>query len=69
MYLCVPCHCDACFKSSALRMGVKTLHNTTDESLFGKYMVVDFDKPESVCKYTKFPSSFRVEWQTVLKWC
>jgi len=28
MYLCVPCYCDACLKSVALRVGVKTLHNT-----------------------------------------
>jgi len=28
MYLCIPCHCDACIKSSALCVGVKTLHNT-----------------------------------------
>jgi len=27
MYLCVLCYCDACLKSSALRVGVKTLHN------------------------------------------
>jgi len=26
--LCVPCYCDACLKSSALCVGVKTLHNT-----------------------------------------
>jgi len=26
-YLRVPCYCDACLKFSALRMGVKTLHN------------------------------------------
>jgi len=28
MYLFVPCYCDACLKPSALRVGVKTLHNT-----------------------------------------
>jgi len=28
MYLCIPCYCDACLKSNALRMRVKTLHNT-----------------------------------------
>jgi len=30
-YLCIPCYCDACLKSSssALRVGEKTLHNTT----------------------------------------
>jgi len=28
MYLRIPCCCDACLKSSALRMGVKTLLNT-----------------------------------------
>ena len=28
MYLCIPCYGDACLKSSALRVGVKTLHNT-----------------------------------------
>jgi len=28
MYLCVFCYCDACLKSSALRVGVKTLYNT-----------------------------------------
>jgi len=27
MYLCVLCYCDACLESSALRVGVKTLHN------------------------------------------
>jgi len=27
MYLCVLCYCDACLKSSGLRVGVKTLHN------------------------------------------
>jgi len=27
MYLCIPCYCDARLKSSALRVGVKTLHN------------------------------------------
>ena len=30
MYLCIPCYCDACSKPSALRVGVKMLHNTTD---------------------------------------
>jgi len=25
VYLCIPCYCDACLKSSALRVGVKTL--------------------------------------------
>ena len=28
MYLCIPRYCDACLKSSALRVGVKTLHYT-----------------------------------------
>jgi len=28
MYLRIPCYCDACLNSSALRVGVKTLHNT-----------------------------------------
>jgi len=28
MYMCVPCYCDACLKSSMLHVGVKTLHNT-----------------------------------------
>jgi len=28
MYLRIPYYCDACLKSSALRVGVKTLHNT-----------------------------------------
>ena len=28
MYLCILCYCDACLKSSALRVGVKTLCNT-----------------------------------------
>ena len=28
MYLCIPCYCDACLNSSALRVGVKTLLNT-----------------------------------------
>jgi len=28
MYLCVPCYCDACLKSGALRVGVKTLAYT-----------------------------------------
>ena len=28
MYLCISCHCDVCLQSSALRVGVKTLHNT-----------------------------------------
>jgi len=28
MYLCIPCYCDARLKSSALRVGVKTLDNT-----------------------------------------
>ena len=28
MYLCFPLYCDAYLKSSALRVGVKTLHNT-----------------------------------------
>jgi len=27
MYLCAPCYCDACLKSSALRVWMKTLHN------------------------------------------
>jgi len=34
MYLCVPCYSDACLKSSALRVGMKTLHNTIQSSLF-----------------------------------
>jgi len=28
MYLHIPCYCDACLNSSALRVGVKTLFNT-----------------------------------------
>jgi len=28
MYLRIPCYCDACLNSSALRVGVKTLLNT-----------------------------------------
>ena len=28
MYLCISLYCDACLKSSALRVGVKTSHNT-----------------------------------------
>ena len=28
MYLCISCYCDVCLKSSALHVGVKTLHNT-----------------------------------------
>jgi len=28
IYLCIPCYYDACLKSSAMRVGVKTLHNT-----------------------------------------
>jgi len=28
MYLRIPCYCDACLKSSSLRVGMKTLHNT-----------------------------------------
>jgi len=28
MYWRIPCYCDACLKSSALRVGVKTLDNT-----------------------------------------
>jgi len=28
-YFCISLYCDACLKSSALRVGVKTLHNTT----------------------------------------
>jgi len=31
MYLRIPCYCDACLKSSALRVGVKTLHNTIQQ--------------------------------------
>jgi len=27
-HLCVPCYCDACSKSSALCVGMETLHNT-----------------------------------------
>jgi len=34
VYLCVPCYCDAYLKSSALHVGVKTLHNTILHSLF-----------------------------------
>ena len=29
MHLCVPCYCDACLKSSALRVGMKTLTQYT----------------------------------------
>jgi len=28
MYLRIPCYCDACLKSSALHVGMKTLLNT-----------------------------------------
>jgi len=31
MYLCFPCYCDACLNSSNLRVGLKTLLNTTIE--------------------------------------
>jgi len=34
MYLCIPCYCDACLKSSAMRVGVKTLHNTQYNTIF-----------------------------------
>jgi len=33
MYLCVLCCCDACLKSSALRVGVKTLYTMSTGSL------------------------------------
>ena len=33
MYLCVPCYCHACFKSTALSVGMKTLYNTYNVSL------------------------------------
>jgi len=29
IYVCLSCYCHACFKSTALRVGVKTLYNTT----------------------------------------
>jgi len=29
MYLCVPCYCDTCLKSSALRVGMKILTQNT----------------------------------------
>jgi len=28
IYFCIRCYCDVCLKSSALRVGVKMLHNT-----------------------------------------
>jgi len=36
MYLCVPCYCDACLKFSALRVGMKTLHNTIHHRQFAR---------------------------------
>jgi len=33
MCLCVPCYCDTCLKSSALRVGMKTLHNAISVSV------------------------------------
>jgi len=32
MYLRIPCYCDACLNSSALRVGVKTLLNTIQDA-------------------------------------
>ena len=33
MYLCISLYCDACLQSSALRVGVKTLHNAISISV------------------------------------
>jgi len=38
MYLCIPCYCDACLKSSALRVGVKTLH-TKHKNYLAFYLI------------------------------
>jgi len=35
MYLCISLYCDACLKSSALRVEVKTLHNTISYTING----------------------------------
>jgi len=34
VYLCVSCYCHACFKFTALRVGVKTLNNAIREKYF-----------------------------------
>jgi len=36
MYFCISCYCDAYLKSSALRVGVKTLNNTQYNALTGQ---------------------------------
>ena len=41
MYLCIACYCDACLKSIALRVGVKTLHNTFTKSCFSHQVQSD----------------------------
>jgi len=47
MYLCISLYCDACLKSSALRVGVKTLQNTTSKIFWRHpnltHYKIDFD--------------------------
>ena len=40
MYLCIPCYCVACLKSRALRVGVKTLHNTIQKIRNQKFSAI-----------------------------
>jgi len=61
MYLCVPCYCDACLKSSALRVGVKTLHNTMQLPT-SKWIECNF----TLCAKIKLPNTFTSHGQNCL---
>jgi len=50
MYLCVLCYCDACLKSSALRVGVKTLHNAQCQLVVYQFWYYLFPR----CKFGHF---------------
>ena len=47
MHLCVPCYCDACLKSSTLRVEMKTLHDTLYHGVANTSISIDRSIAES----------------------
>jgi len=66
MCLRIPCYCDACLNSSALRVGVKTLLNTIPPT-FNKVQFTALQNiSEMYCKWKAHPT--QVEEYTFRRW-
>ena len=54
MHLRIPCYCDACLNSSALRVGVRTLLNTITpiKCVMSYYLIAENDLSPKRCRRT-----------------